>query len=44
LLPTATDALCRNPVVREDLELGQVRSVQKVKPGALAVLLARTGL
>ncbi|MFD7053274.1 hypothetical protein ACFWBS_35760 [Streptomyces mirabilis] len=44
LLPKATDALYRNPVGRDDLELGQVRSVQKVKPGALAVLLARAGL
>ncbi|MCX4427204.1 hypothetical protein [Streptomyces mirabilis] len=44
LLPKATDALYRNPVGRDDLELGQVRSVQKAKPGALAVLLARAGL
>lgn len=44
LLPGPTDALYRNPVGRDDLELGQVRSVQKVKPGALAVLLARAGL
>ncbi|UXY23058.1 hypothetical protein N8I84_33425 [Streptomyces cynarae] len=44
LLPEATDALYRNPVGREDLGLGQVRSVQKVKPQALPVLLARAGL
>ncbi|MGW5663277.1 EVE domain-containing protein [Streptomyces sp. NPDC003758] len=44
LLPVATDALYRNPVGREDLGLGQVRSVQKVKPQALPVLLARAGL
>ncbi|MFF4545976.1 hypothetical protein ACFY1J_17300 [Streptomyces sp. NPDC001406] len=44
LLPEATDALYRNPVGREDLRLGQVRSVQKVKPEALPVLLARAGL
>ncbi|WP_240634189.1 MULTISPECIES: EVE domain-containing protein [Streptomyces] len=44
LLPRPTDALYRNPVGRDELELGQVRSVQKVKPGALAVLLARAGL
>jgi hypothetical protein len=44
LLPTATDALYRNPVGREDLGLGQVRSVQKVKPQALPVLLSRAGL
>ncbi|MFF4794834.1 EVE domain-containing protein [Streptomyces sp. NPDC001276] len=44
LLPKATDALCRNPVGRDELGLGQVRSVQKVKPQALPVLLARAGL
>ncbi|MFF4559457.1 EVE domain-containing protein [Streptomyces sp. NPDC001435] len=44
LLPGATDALYRDPVGREDLALGQVRSVQKVKPEALPVLLARAGL
>ncbi|WP_316755413.1 EVE domain-containing protein [Streptomyces herbicida] len=44
LLPEATDARYRDPVGREDLALGQVRSVQKVKPEALPVLLARAGL
>ncbi|WP_455258150.1 hypothetical protein [Streptomyces xantholiticus] len=44
LLPEATRALSGDPVAREDLELGQVRSVQKVKPEALKVLLARAGL
>ncbi|MFJ3806496.1 hypothetical protein ACIPWE_09015 [Streptomyces sp. NPDC090073] len=44
LLPGLTDALCGNPVGRDELELGQVRSVQKVKPGALKILLARAGL
>ncbi|MDX2682458.1 hypothetical protein [Streptomyces soliscabiei] len=44
LLPEPTDALYGNPVGRDELELGQVRSVQKVKPGALKVLLARAGL
>ncbi|WP_432174095.1 hypothetical protein [Streptomyces sp. Tue6028] len=44
LLPKPTDALYRNPVGRDELELGQVRSVQKVKPGALEILLARAGL
>ncbi|MGR6973893.1 EVE domain-containing protein [Streptomyces cynarae] len=44
LQPQATEALYRNPVKREDLGLGQVRSVQKVKPQALPVLLTRAGL
>ncbi|MFJ2723860.1 EVE domain-containing protein [Streptomyces collinus] len=44
LLPEATDALHDSPVSREELGLGQVRSVQKVKPAALSVLLARAGL
>ncbi|MEV0218194.1 hypothetical protein [Streptomyces sp. NPDC050704] len=44
LLPVATDALYSDPVGRDELELGQVRSVQKVKPGALPILLARAGL
>ncbi|MGX4688708.1 hypothetical protein [Streptomyces sp. JNUCC 63] len=44
LLPEATEALSRNPVGRDELELGQVRSVQKVKPQASAVLRARAGL
>lgn len=44
LLPGPTDALYADPVSRDELELGQVRSVQKVKPGALKTLLARAGL
>ncbi|MBL3669681.1 hypothetical protein JL475_27590 [Streptomyces sp. M2CJ-2] len=44
LLPEATKALYRDPVGRDELGLGQVRSVQKVKPEALPVLLARAGL
>ncbi|MFJ8989964.1 hypothetical protein ACIRQH_06175 [Streptomyces sp. NPDC102279] len=44
LLPGPTDLLYGNPVSRDELELGQVRSVQKVKPGALKILLARAGL
>ncbi|MFF4833622.1 hypothetical protein [Streptomyces sp. NPDC001315] len=44
LLPEATKALYREPVSRDELGLRQVRSVQKVKPEALPVLLARTGL
>ncbi|MGC2996923.1 hypothetical protein ACPF8X_00530 [Streptomyces sp. G35A] len=44
LLPEATKALYRAPVGREELSLGQVRSVQTVKPEALPVLLARAGL
>ncbi|MEU6522941.1 hypothetical protein ABZ892_08835 [Streptomyces sp. NPDC046924] len=44
LLPGATKALYREPVGRDELGLGQVRSVQKVKPEALPVLLARAGL
>ncbi|KUN40041.1 hypothetical protein ACIP3D_03275 [Streptomyces longwoodensis] len=44
LLADATKALYRAPVGRDELGLGQVRSVQKVKPAALPVLLARAGL
>ncbi|MFE2279587.1 hypothetical protein ACFXAE_20590 [Streptomyces sp. NPDC059454] len=44
LVTEATKALYRDPVSREELGLGQVRSVQKVKPEALPVLLARAGL
>ncbi|WP_077798681.1 EVE domain-containing protein [Streptomyces sp. JHA26] len=44
LLPEATKSLHRDPVGRDELGLGQVRSVQKVKPEALTVLLARAGL
>ncbi|MER5802796.1 hypothetical protein [Streptomyces mirabilis] len=44
VLLEASRALHGEPVDRADLELGQVRSVQKVKPGALAVLLERSGL
>jgi hypothetical protein len=44
LLPGPTDALYRAPVGRDELELGQVRSVQKVKPAALKILLERAGL
>ncbi|MFH9817065.1 hypothetical protein [Streptomyces sp. NPDC017230] len=44
LLPEPTEALFGNPVPREDLRLGQVRSVQKVKSDALPLLLARAGL
>ncbi|MET8409441.1 hypothetical protein ABZV34_15325 [Streptomyces sp. NPDC005195] len=44
LLPGPTDALYGNPVSRDELELGQVRSIQKVKPGALKILLERAGL
>lgn len=44
LLPEPTDLLYGNPVGRDELELGQVRSVQKVKPGALRILLERAGL
>ncbi|MEU0429505.1 hypothetical protein ABZ235_39225 [Streptomyces canus] len=44
LLPGPTDALQGNPVGRDELGLGQVRSVQKVKPGALKILSARAGL
>ncbi|MET7290578.1 hypothetical protein ABZS79_00190 [Streptomyces griseoloalbus] len=44
LLTEATKALHRDPVGREELGMGQVRSVQKVKPEALPVLLARAGL
>ncbi|WP_331449197.1 hypothetical protein [Streptomyces prasinus] len=44
LLPEATKALHRDPVGRDELGLGQVRSVQKAKPEALLVLLARAGL
>ncbi|MEU5116801.1 hypothetical protein AB0G64_35555 [Streptomyces longwoodensis] len=44
LLAGATQALYRTPVGRDELGLGQVRSVQKVKPAALPLLLARAGL
>ncbi|MER6403477.1 hypothetical protein ABZ918_09135 [Streptomyces viridosporus] len=44
LLPEATKALHRDPVGRDELGLGQVRSVQTVKPEALPVLLTRAGL
>ncbi|MET9116193.1 hypothetical protein ABZX38_18640 [Streptomyces longwoodensis] len=44
LLADATKALYRAPVGRDELGLGQVRSVQKVKPAVLPVLLARAGL
>jgi hypothetical protein len=44
LLTEATKALHRDPVSRAELGPGQVRSVQKVKPEALPVLLARAGL
>lgn len=44
MITEATKALYREPVSREELGLGQVRSVQKVKPEALPVLLARAGL
>ncbi|GAA2257167.1 hypothetical protein GCM10010415_18130 [Streptomyces atrovirens] len=44
LVTEATKALYRDPVSREELGLGQARSVQKVKPEALPVLLARAGL
>ncbi|MFI1469098.1 hypothetical protein [Streptomyces wuyuanensis] len=44
LLPGPTEALYGHPVGRDELELVQVRSVQKVKPGALKILLARAGL
>ncbi|MCI3238742.1 hypothetical protein [Streptomyces spinosisporus] len=44
LLPEATKALYRDPVGREELGLGQVRSVQMVKPHALPLLLERAGL
>lgn len=44
LLPEATKALYRHPVGRDELGLGQVRSVQKVKPQALPTLLERAGL
>lgn len=44
LLTEATRALYRAPVPRDELGLGQVRSVQKVKPEALPVLLARADL
>ncbi|MDG9715879.1 hypothetical protein [Streptomyces sp. DH24] len=44
LLSEATKALSREPVTRGELGLGQVRSVQKVKPEALPVLLKRAGL
>lgn len=44
LLTEATKALYRAPVGRDELGLGQVRSVQKVKPAALPLLLERAGL
>ncbi|CAL9318731.1 hypothetical protein [Streptomyces labedae] len=44
LLTAATRALYRVPVSRDELGLGQVRSVQTVKPQALPVLLKRAGL
>ncbi|MET9371488.1 hypothetical protein [Streptomyces griseoflavus] len=44
LLTAATQALYRAPVARDELGLGQVRSVQTVKPQALPVLLERAGL
>ncbi|WP_433454037.1 hypothetical protein ACQPXS_38395 [Streptomyces sp. CA-142005] len=44
LLPEETDSMYRAPVRREELGLGQVRFVQKVKPEALPVLLARASL
>lgn len=44
LLADATQALYRDPVTRDELGLAQVRSVQKVKPQALPVLLERAGL
>ncbi|MFE1507032.1 hypothetical protein [Streptomyces sp. NPDC058726] len=44
LLTAATQALYRAPVGRDELGLGQVRSVQTVKPQALPVLLERAGL
>ncbi|MFJ3552385.1 hypothetical protein [Streptomyces sp. NPDC090114] len=44
LLTAATQALYRVPVGRDELGLGQVRSVQTVKPQALPVLLERAGL
>lgn len=44
LLTEATKALHRDPVGRDALGIGQVRTVQKVKPEALPVLLERAGL
>lgn len=44
LLPEATKALHRDPVSREELGAGQVRSARKVTPEALTVLLKRAGL
>ncbi|MFF7111019.1 hypothetical protein ACFY91_01725 [Streptomyces albogriseolus] len=44
LLTAPTQALYRAPVGRDELGLGQVRSVQTVKPQALPVLLDRAGL
>ncbi|MFJ6527040.1 hypothetical protein ACIQMZ_17380 [Streptomyces longwoodensis] len=44
LLAEGTQALYRTPVGRDELGLGQVRSVQKVKPAALPLLLVRAGL
>jgi hypothetical protein len=44
LLRSGTEALSAAPVKREDLALGQVRSVQKVKLQVLQALLDRSGL
>ncbi|MBD0421182.1 hypothetical protein H0H10_18830 [Streptomyces sp. TRM S81-3] len=44
LLTEATKALYGDPVAPDQLGLGQVRTVQKVKPEALPVLLDRAGL
>ncbi|WP_225994801.1 MULTISPECIES: EVE domain-containing protein [Streptomyces] len=44
LLSGPTDALHGDPVGRDELQLGQVRSVQRVEPGALEILLERAGL
>ncbi|MDX2701564.1 EVE domain-containing protein [Streptomyces sp. PA03-6a] len=44
LLPKATRALHREPVPLAELQLLQVRSVQKVKAAFLPTLLARSGL
>ncbi|MEU5361904.1 hypothetical protein ABZ354_00080 [Streptomyces sp. NPDC005925] len=44
LLPEATKALSRDPVSREELGAGQMRSVRKVKPEELRVLVERAGL
>ena len=44
LLSRATKALHGDPVRREDLGAGQLRSVRKVTPQTLPVLLKRAGL